>query len=195
MEEIQLSQEWTLRKKYIFRVAERLEEPRCSELVRKYLGHSEWEALLLSEEERAFKLKLKPTKGPALSLRLGIYHESKLIGFTYGWQLDEYSYYMAASLILPEYQRQGLYSELLKYTIEFTRAKGFQTITSKHKATNNAVIIPKLKAGFLITGLELSDIMGTMIGLTYLHNSHRRDLLNARAGFKPPTERVRPLLG
>ncbi len=101
---------------------------------------------------------------------------------------------MGVSLILDEHRRIGIYSELLRYVISFTRSRGFQTIKSRHKATNNAIIIPKLKFGFFISGLELSDTMGTLVNLTYFHNTYRRELMNARSGLTRPTDKVRDLL-
>ena len=90
--------------------------------------------------------------------------------------------------ILKEHQGKGIYSALLPVIIERVRSQGFQTIKSRHNATNNQVIIPKLKAGFVITGLELSDGFGTLVTLTYFMNEKRREVMDMRSGLKKPNE-------
>lgn len=40
---------------------------------------------------------------------------------------------------------------------------GFQVIYSRHVTTNSAIIIPKLKAGFVISAMELSDKFGVSV--------------------------------
>ena len=67
--------------------------------------------------------------------------------------------------------------------IEICRAKGFQTIRSKHVAANSPVIIAKLKSDFVITGMELNDAFGTLVQLSLFTNKKREKLLKVRAGF------------
>ena len=59
---------------------------------------------------------------------------------------------------------------------------GFQEITSRHSVDNNSVIIPKLKVGFTISGMEISDMWGTLVNLTYYFNETRRKVLSYRTG-------------
>ena len=68
-------------------------------------------------------------------------------------------------------------------------------ISSKHSATNNRVIIPKLKAGFVISGLEISDRYGTLVRLEYFTNPKRRELMDFRSGQALPDLGLRELLG
>ncbi len=60
--------------------------------------------------------------------------------------------------------------------------KGFQVITSRHKMFNNAILIPKLKAGFIIQKFEVSDVFGSMVHLAYFVNPARRKMMSYRAG-------------
>ena len=59
---------------------------------------------------------------------------------------------------------------------------GFQEIYSKHTITNNAVIIPKLKAGFIISSMEVSDLFGTLVNLSYYPKALRKKILDYRVG-------------
>ena len=59
--------------------------------------------------------------------------------------------------------------------------------------TNNAVIIPKLKAGFVISGFEVSDRFGTLVQLSYYFNPLRRKMMDVRVGQRKPDEEIRKL--
>jgi len=72
---------------------------------------------------------------------------------------------------------------------------GFQRIYSRHRATNNAVLIPKLKAGFVLTSLEVSDAFGTMVHLTYFSHPLRRKILDYRVGQIQPDQEIAQWLG
>ncbi len=129
-------------------------------------------------------------------LRLGIYHRrSEFVGWTVGWQRDNDAYYMANSGILPTHQNKGVYSHLLPALLEITRAEGFQIIESRHTASNNRVIIPKLKAGFQLSGFEVSDQFGTLVWLRYYFNETRRRMVDVRTGEQTPDDDLRILLG
>ena len=70
--------------------------------------------------------------------------------------------------------------------LERVEKMGFQVVLSRHTTTNNSIIIPKLKAGFVITALEVSDRFGTLVHLSYYFNEKRRKVMLFRAGdFKP----------
>lgn len=71
---------------------------------------------------------------------------------------------------------------------------GFQVVVSRHNLTNNAVIIPKLKAGFVISGFEVDDRFGTLVKLSYFFNPLRRKLLDVRVGQSAPDDEVKKLL-
>ena len=59
---------------------------------------------------------------------------------------------------------------------------GFQEISSNHVATNNPIIIAKLKANFVITGITLSDLQGIIVTLSYYKNNLRKQALDYRVG-------------
>jgi RimJ/RimL family protein N-acetyltransferase len=77
---------------------------------------------------------------------------------------------MCNTALHPVHRGKGLYTRILELVVRMAREKGFQLVTSKHYASNNAVIVPKLKAGFIITGMALDEKYGLMVHLTkYLH--------------------------
>lgn len=150
----------------------------------------------LSETEIAAMKELNKNKGTPYKLLLGLYQGDEFVGWSFGDQKNvDCDYYMRNSAVLPHHRRQGLYSELLKVHLEIVSAKGFQKISSNHHPTNNSVIIPKLKAGFVITGMEMDDGFGMLVQLTYFTNSLRREVMDVRTGYKKPNEEVMKALG
>ncbi|MNT15998.1 Acetyltransferase (GNAT) family protein [compost metagenome] len=114
--------------------------------------------------------------------------KGQLAGWAWGFQDDRDSYYMQNSAVLHEYRGKGLYSAMLDYVLEKLTAKGFQKIWSRHNCTNSAILIPKLKKGFQVTGTELNDKFGSMVCLSYYPNKTRRKIIEFRAGARPDAE-------
>lgn len=138
---------------------------------------------------------LRAPVAAAYRLNLGLFRDDDFVGWSWGYQESGETFYMCNSAVLPAHRGQGLYQALIAAVIEETTAQGFQKLYSRHVATNNAVIVPKLKAGFVITGVELSDIFGTLVHLSYFPNALRRKMLDFRAGFVRPDAVIREQLG
>jgi len=112
----------------------------------------------------------------------------EIVGWTFGRQQSEEDYYMINSAVLEPYRRQGVYTRLLEMAVAHIRELGFQHVFSRHKMTNNPVIIPKLQFGFVISGIEVNDRFGTMVRLSYYTNPRRRELMEIRIGARRPDE-------
>ncbi len=146
------------------------------------LTFSAWEALNASEQKA---LETWQQHADSLvRLNLALYQGDAFIGWSWGRQLDQETFYMASSALLEPWRRRGIYSALLRWLLTQLSAQGVQIVRSRHLATDNAIIIPKLKAGFVMTGMELSDVAGTLVQLSYFFNERRRQVLDFRAGFR-----------
>jgi ribosomal protein S18 acetylase RimI-like enzyme len=189
--------EWELENGYYMRILQRFEEPLVRQLIHdihfKQMGGVDIDSIL-TPEEIASKHSLEEKLSSPFRIRVGVFHGEKLVGWSLGWQESEANFFMANLGILPDHRNDTLYSQLISKVIEVASSKGFQVITSKHVAVNNAVIIEKLKAGFVITGIELSDLYGTLVRLSYYTNEARKHLLNVRAGFQRPDEKTKSVL-
>lgn len=137
---------------------------------------------VMTPDEIAARRSLHGNMGKPLTLHYGVFIENRFIGWHVGDQKSAEEFYMRNTGILPDFQGHGIYKAMLKKIVADITAKGFQIISSKHNATNNRVIIPKLKAGFTITGLELSDKFGTLVRLEYFTNAQRRAIMDFRCG-------------
>lgn len=148
---------------------------------------------LLSESELNHIKNLGHAAGAPYKLYLGAFDNNKLVGWSWGTQEGNSTFYMVNSAVLTDYRRKGIYGALIGKCIEVLSEKGFQLIYSRHCATNNAVIIPKLKAGFIISKMEIDDRFGVLIHLHFYTNNERRRIMDYRSGQLKPDEKIKAL--
>ena len=147
--------------------------------------HSIFPQQFYSEKSKEKLSDLKKNLENRFRLQFGVFSpENKFIGWSWGFQKESDEFYFCNSAILEPHKRKGLYSEILKISTKVLKEKGFQSVTSRHCATNNPVIIAKLKAGFKIYKMELSDVFGVCVHLQYLFNEKRKQVLDYRSGYK-----------
>lgn len=148
----------------------------------------------LSDEQKARFRELGQAFASPYALNLAVYHGNDFVGWSCGYQQSAETFYMQNSAILPEHRRRGLYNALLAITVKTVTKKGFQKIYSRHNATNNDVIIPKLKYGFTISSLEISDMFGALVHLVYFPHELRRKVMIYRTGDIKPDEELKKAL-
>lgn len=148
-----------------------------------------------SQQELEALEPLANNMGSPVYNHFAVYKDDEFVAWSTGTQETASSYSMINSGVLPEHQGKGIYSALLPVIVKRVKSQGFQLITSRHNATNNQVIIPKLKAGFVISGLELSDGFGTLAKLSYFMNETRRQVMDMRSGLAKPTKETLELIG
>ena len=100
------------------------------------------------------------------------------VGFSVGKLTDGITFFMEWSGILPAYHRQGIYSSFLKKLLPYLQELGIERVTSNHMGTNRPVLIAKLKAGFVVTGMAVDERHGMVVWLTLFLNPKRE------AGFR-----------
>ncbi len=149
---------------------------------------------LLSHEEKIGKERLATALGTPFTLYYGIFHNDSLIGGSFGKQETSERFYMVSTAIVSEHQNKGIYRRFIPVILNRAKQEGFQIVYSRHRATHNAVIVPKLKAGFQITSLEISDRYGPLVHLSYYFNDARRELLEFRSGRRLSEEKMRTYL-
>lgn len=150
---------------------------------------------VLSEEERTQLKPLNQNMSQMLRFNLCIFRGEEFCGWFTGDQYNAETFYMRNSAILPQHRRKGLYTILMHEVLERVKAMGFQIVLSRHTTTNNSIIIPKLKAGFVITSIEVSDRFGTLVHLSYFFNETRRQIMEFRAGDLKPDQKIKDALG
>lgn len=88
------------------------------------------------------------------------------IGWSIGEQKESDTFIMQWTGILPEYQNRGIYSAFLRQLLAYLKAIGYARVTSNHFVNNRAVLVAKLKAGFIATGMTLDERWGAVLWLT-----------------------------
>ncbi len=150
--------------------------------------------LALSTNEKDAVSLLGERLGQLYDLRLGFFEGDEMIGWSYGIQVNAESFRMVTTGIVPEFQGKKIYSRFLSVYAEHIKQQGFQILFSRHYATNNQVIVPKLRFGFLISGFEISDQFGLLLWLSYYFNSTRQDIMHVRSGFQQPDVNINKLV-
>lgn len=117
-------------------------------------------------------------------LRLAVVFEGSIVGWHYGHATDAETYYKQNSAVIPSFRGKGLYAKLLACTLEKLQSEGFQVVTSIHHPNNPSVLIPKLKAGFIVTGMHFHERFRSLIELKYIYNSERRKLFSRNLGLE-----------
>ena len=148
----------------------------------------------LSAQEKDSLESLQSGLGNPYQLRLGFFDQQQMIGWSYGQQISADTFRMVTSGMMPEHQRKGLYSAFLKHLADHLKMIGFQILFSRHYATDNQVIIPKLRFGFLISGFELTDEFGLLLRLSYFFNETRRKAMHVRSGYQQPDQEIKALI-
>lgn len=149
---------------------------------------------VLSEEERLQVKILHKNLSQLIRFNLCVFKGDEFCGWFTGDQYNNETFYMRNSAILPDHRRKGLYTALMYEVLERVEKMGFQIVLSRHVTTNNSIIIPKLKAGFVITSLEVSDRFGTLVHLSYFFNEKRRRVMQFRSGDLRPDSELKAAL-
>jgi len=154
-----------------------------------------FEDFISDVEKNKIKELSKHCYDKPFTLYLAVYdEENNFAGWSFGWQENPTTYYMCNSAVLEQYRRRGIYNSLLQINLSILSRQGFQLIYSRHNATNNNVIVPKLKAGFIISKMELSDTFGCLVHLHYYTNATRKKLMDYRCGELAPDKELKKLM-
>ncbi|GEM_PF-1066101 len=147
-------------------------------LVRLRHPGTEQDKILDAERSNAFQ---------AVRRRVSLLVEAdgQTIGGTWGQEDRPHQFYMVFTAIHPDWQGRGLYGALLRRLLGALEQAGFRKVWSRHQAHNNGVIVPKLKAGFVIRGLELSPQWGLLLSLEYPFWDDERRILAYRVDASP----------
>lgn len=183
-----MSEKKKLLEEYYFEIVKHEEFYKVFQEKRKLVfkeEHTVWLDKFYNDNEKNFKIP----KSDVYVLRILVYYKEEIVGWFLGFQKTN-DFYMMNTGILKEHQGKGIYSKLLKEIIEIIRPEGFLYITSSHLASNNQVLIPKLKAGFHITGMEINDVFGIFVNLKYIFNKKIKDVYFMRTGKMKPTKEM-----
>jgi len=75
-------------------------------------------------------------------------------GFKFGYARGN-GFYSWLGGIIPEARRQGLAGKLMDLQHSEIKSRGYQTVSTRTRATNTAMIVLNLRSGFEVTGFEI----------------------------------------
>ena len=119
-------------------------------------------------------------------IRVAAFDGDRLVGCSSGWFEFSGGFYIGLSAVDEAYRQQGIYTRMLQAIEQAVRARGGIAISSQHVATNNAVLIAKLKLGYVIAGTEYVEPMGLLVRLLLHLTPERGALFASRTGSLVP---------
>jgi GNAT superfamily N-acetyltransferase len=138
---------------------------------------------LRSEREREGQARLVEARGDdPLRDFTAVRKDGRLAAMFSGEQKTEGMYRMWHTHVHPDFRRQGVYQMILRGTIGYTAALGFDTITSEHAPCNNPILIAKMRAGFHIYAMDVDPMAGPSVVLRYFHNPEHLAAYELRCG-------------
>lgn len=135
-----------------------------------FVGHTPLEsARIWTEEERARFTELNAIFGTPLQQNALVTdgETSETIAWFHGFQEGRAIWYMGISAVHPAWRGRGVYTAFLERLLGLLREQGFREVSSRHKADNNAILVPKLRAGFTIGAFEITVNHGLLVHLRY----------------------------
>lgn len=112
---------------------------------------------------------------------LAAYLHGTLVGWSQGHRQGKSEFYMLNSGVAGTERRRGVYSELVKAVLAHAASQGYAKVTSRHAASNAAVLIAKMRLGFQVSGFEYSEVYGPLVQLTFIVSEARRRLYRVRS--------------
>lgn len=161
------------------RAVERFPEPMFTEIVHRLL-HEPDRAVIAERFFGRSSLPAIPTQ--AQQVRIGAFASDRLVGWSHAFLQHGGTLYASNSGVESDCRRRGVYSRLVAAMEKEARALGCVRIESHHRAANTAVLIAKLRLGYMIVGTEFSNEMGVLVKLSKQLVPARAALWQARSG-------------
>jgi ribosomal protein S18 acetylase RimI-like enzyme len=146
---------------------------------------------LSGEEGKRARARLSASEGGRRLADFWVARDGERIAAMFaGHQKDAETYRMWHAIVHPDCRRRGLYGEIVRRVLAYTRELGFDYVVSEHAPSNNAVLIAKLKAGFRIVAMDIDAAVGPSLNLRYFHDEAHLRAYEFRCGLARLDERL-----
>ncbi len=129
------------------------------------------------------KEKIKSRAVSRWQLRVALFYKDQPVGWHYGYAAEGDVYYMQNSAVLESHRNKGLYSKMLSAVLDHLKENAFQVVISLHHPNNAAVIIPKLKLGFVICTMLIHERYRALIEMKYFFDPERKMAFDEQLGL------------
>jgi ribosomal protein S18 acetylase RimI-like enzyme len=113
-------------------------------------------------------------KAERFQLSLVVFKGDEVVGWHHGFEKEPDTYYMQNSAVLESYRNQGIYLKLLDVILQRIQEDGFQVVLSTHHPHNAAVLIPKIRRGFFISGMQFHERFRSLVEMKFIFSEQRR---------------------
>ncbi len=182
----------------------RLPADTVARLVEPEMMRAVWDSLsphIFPDDSALRRFRTPPDRAAQVALLKTLYndwHQVNLVVYNaadepiawhYGRMEDYLTFYMHTFGLLPAYRGQGIYTAFLRAFCAYIGDLGYERLTSHHQPNNAAVLIGKLKAGWVITGMELDESIGPLVKMTYFTHPDREQGYADVFSLRPPPPR------
>lgn len=147
-------------------------------------------SIFYSEDEKSKFKSFRPEFKDEAFLYFVVRKGDLIVARSFSNQISLDTIMMCMSYVKKDYRKKGLYKLLMKETITRAKEIGYLKVMSYHNTTNNEIIIPKLKEGFVFTGIKINAGYGVLAELTLFFNQDEKDAVDFRTGYRRPSNRV-----
>lgn len=184
---------------YILREVEDFDEATYRALVRRNLSRGSGMLHLRRAQPPERQARLAALReglhGPRLELRVGIWRDEELVAWSYCRAESPHTLYMMSSGVEAAHRRRGLYTSLLRHVTSRARGLGFEHLKSSHSASNQPILIAKLREGWLVTGTRMHLGIGLLVLLEKPLYPLLEEVFHVRSGWRPPSSEILSLYG
>lgn len=145
---------------------------------------------LLGDAEREALERIRKVEGERLLACAVVRRAGQVAAVFSGHLRGEGIYRMWHTHVHPDHRGRGLYTEILRRTLAYSRDLGCISVISEHAPGNNAILIAKLKAGFRVVGLDVDPSVGMSIHLKYFHDPSHLAVYEYRCGLATLDEHI-----
>lgn len=104
--------------------------------------------------------------------------QNEIFGVFAGTLHDWSTYYLRHTLLLTEYQGHGFYQKFFNHIVGILDSKGVPRLEGEISPLNQKHLHIFMKAGFVVSGLNLTERWGSMLRLTRFLDSQRMDVFS-----------------
>ena len=133
--------------------------------------------------------------GPRVELRVGIWQGEDLVAWTFCRASSPHTLMMMTSGLDAAHRRKGLYTALLRHVTARARELGFECLQSSHSASNQPILIAKLREGWVVIGTTMDLAIGLLVNLQLHLYPELQEVFDLRTGWRPPSPQTLRLFG
>lgn len=145
-------------------------------------GHQRTHLTALERKMKIAELSEKTGYKPRHREHFFFLKKGEPVGWSIGENTNFMNYDMSNTGILPKHQNRGLDSIFLQTPTKYLKEIGYQRLCSQHSPDNRKMLITTLKAGVMVTGMDLDERWDSLVRITNLSKKTEQKRLATATG-------------